>query len=123
MSAGVTADPRARVVFTTAPSEAQGALIARAIVERGLAACVTILSGARAIYVWNGEAHDDAEVVLMVKTHVAQLDAIDALLGEIHPYEVPELIALPITEGSASYLGWLAGAVSPSGSAGASSEG
>lgn len=94
------------VVFVTAP-EAVAPVLARAVVERGLAACVNLIPGVRSIYSWRGAVQDDAEVVMMMKTARDRFDALRAAIVSLHPYEVCEVIGLPIADGSAPYLDWI----------------
>jgi periplasmic divalent cation tolerance protein len=97
----------ARVVFTTAGDSAEAEKIARALVERRLAACVNILPQARSIYRWQGKVEDAAESLLIIKTTVAQFPAVRDTISDLHAYDVPECICLPITDGSPDYLKWL----------------
>jgi periplasmic divalent cation tolerance protein len=92
----------------TAPDLRTAERIARRLVEERLAACVQIVDRIRSIYRWQGQVHDEPEVLLIVKTAEALVPGIEALLRELHPYEVPELAAFPITSGSEAYLKWLA---------------
>lgn len=101
-------DERYLVVLCTAPTEEAGAELGRGLVERQLAACVNIVPGVRSIYSWQGEVKDDAEVQLLIKTRSARFEALAAWIRDHHPYDEPEIIALPIAEGSASYLAWIA---------------
>ncbi|RJQ21052.1 MAG: divalent-cation tolerance protein CutA [Nitrospiraceae bacterium] len=95
------------VVFITAPHEDLAASIARALVESRLAACANIIKGIRSIYAWQGKIEDDSEVLMIVKTRRELFDALSAKVKELHSYEVPEIIALPVTAGSEDYLKWL----------------
>jgi periplasmic divalent cation tolerance protein len=79
-------------------------VIARALVERRLAACVNLLPPVRSIYRWQGAVEEADETLLIVKTVPEQVEAMTALLREVHPYENFELVALPVTAGSAPYL-------------------
>jgi len=94
------------ILVTTPPGEA-GERIARDLVESGLAACVNRVPGIRSVYRWQGQVHDDAEDLLVIKTARERVDAVTARVREIHPYEVPEVLALPVEAGSASYLDWV----------------
>ncbi len=96
-----------RVVYVTAPDAEVAARLGRAVVEAGLAACVNLVPGLRSIYWWEGKVHDDAEVLLIVKTTAAQLDALRDHLVALHPYTVPEVIALPVVAGHEPYLEWV----------------
>lgn len=96
------------LVLCTAPNADVGAKLARGIVEASLAACVNVVPGLRSIYVWKGNVHDEPEVQLLIKTRRARYDALATWIEANHPYEVPEILALPIAAGSAAYLAWLA---------------
>ncbi|HEB76079.1 MAG TPA: divalent-cation tolerance protein CutA [Nitrospirae bacterium] len=96
------------VVFVTAPDEEEAARIARIVVEERLAACVNIVKGIRSVYRWKGKVEDEHEVLLVVKTGRHLFDALEKRVKELHSYSVPEVISIPITEGSAEYLEWLA---------------
>jgi periplasmic divalent cation tolerance protein len=95
------------LVTTTAGTRHDAERIATELVERRLAACVQIVGPIRSVYRWQGEVESAEEWLCLVKTEQAHLAAIDALLREIHPYEVPELVAMPIVGGSEAYLKWL----------------
>lgn len=95
------------LVLCTAPDADVGATLARGIVEAKLAACVNVVPGLRSFYAWRGEVHDEPEVQLLVKTRLARFEALRDWLKEHHPYEVPEIVALPIEAGSKEYLSWL----------------
>lgn len=96
------------VVFITAPEQGGVAeRLARALVERKLAACVNIVPTVRSIYRWQGRIEDEAEALLIVKTRRDKLDELGRALKDLHPYEVPECIALAIERGRASFLDWL----------------
>lgn len=96
------------VILCTAPDTEVGARLARGLVGAKLAACVNLVPGLRSFYRWQGEVHDDPEVQLLIKTRAERFDAVAAWIDEHHPYDVPELIALPITSGSGAYLSWMA---------------
>ncbi len=95
------------LVLCTAPSDEVGATLARGIVEAKLAACVNVVPGLRSFYVWKGAPCDEPEVQLLIKTRRARFDELSSWIDANHPYEVPEIVALPIEAGSASYLAWL----------------
>jgi len=101
------------VVLVTAPSAETAADLARALVEEGLAACGNVVPGLRSIYRWEGKVHDDAEALLLLKTERRLLEALKARLPALHPYQVPELLALPVEGGLAPYLEWIAASVRP----------
>lgn len=95
------------VVLTTVANVEEAAGLIRALVERRLVACGTMLPGARSIYRWEGKIADEHEVVILLKTRAAQLDSLEVAFGELHPYRVPELLALPVASGLGKYLGWI----------------
>lgn len=95
------------VIYITAPNEEEGAKIARTLVEDRLAACVNIIRPIRSIYRWQEKIEDDTEVLLIVKTQKRLFAALGNRVKELHSYTVPEIIALPIIEGSEDYLKWL----------------
>ena len=102
------------VVLVTAPDLAAGVRIGRCLVEEGLAACASLLPGVRSIYRWQGEIHDYPEVLLIVKTRASLVPALAARVRAIHPYELPEVLALPVAGGSEAYLDWVRGAAEAS---------
>ncbi len=104
---------RYAVVLTTAGTEELAARIARALVERRLAACVNVLPGARSIYRWRGSVSDDKEVLLVVKTAEDLLPAIGRAVRELHSYELPEIALLRIEGGDPAYLAWLEESLAP----------
>ena len=93
--------------LSTCPDAEAAAKIARALVEERLAACVNRLPGMLSTYRWQGEIHDDSEVLLVIKTTRERFGALRDRLMELHPGEVPELVALEIAEGLPAYLDWL----------------
>jgi periplasmic divalent cation tolerance protein len=95
------------VVFSACDSEEQAGLIARALVEQKLAACVNIVPGARSVYRWKGQIEDSSEWLLIIKSRRDLMDRLRAAVGKIHSYEVPELLAVPVVDGSDSYLAWV----------------
>lgn len=95
------------VVLCSAPDADVAARIARAIVEEGHAACVNVVPGVRSIYRWQGALQDDAEVLLVMKTRSDRLSALCERVRSMHPYELPELLALPVVGGAAAYLDWV----------------
>ncbi len=96
------------LVLVTCASVAEAKRIARAVVEQRLAACVNILPGAvTSIYRWKGKVESARERLLLIKTSRKRLAKLQATVEQLHSYEVPEFIALPIAAGSRGYLGWL----------------
>jgi len=102
-----------RVVLSTAPDAASASTLARALVEEGFAACVNLVPGVRSIYRWKDAVEDAEEVLLVVKTTAAAAPALAERLAALHPYEVPEVLALEPSAGSAPYLAWLTASVHP----------
>jgi periplasmic divalent cation tolerance protein len=101
------------IVFCTCESEDEALRIAEALVNGRLAACVNVLPGVHSIYRWKGEVERAREVLLLIKTTVERFPALRDRVGELHTYETPEIIALPVAGGSEKYLSWLEEQVSP----------
>lgn len=101
------------VVLVTAPDAETGAGIARVLVEERLAACVNVVAGLRSFYRWEGRIQEDAEVLLIVKTRVDRCEALAARVRTLHPYALPEVLALAATGGSDAYLAWVAAEARP----------
>ena len=101
----------ALVVLTTLATEAEARKLVRALVEARLVACGTLVTGARSIYRWEGDVTEESEVVVLLKTDATKWDALAAAIRERHPYDVPELLALPVQQGLSEYLSWLAAEV------------
>jgi periplasmic divalent cation tolerance protein len=97
----------ARVVLTTAGSHQEAQTIARALVERRLAACVNIVPQVESIYRWQGKVESATEWLLIIKTEIELFPQLRAAIQELHSYEVPECIMLEITDGSGPYLQWI----------------
>jgi periplasmic divalent cation tolerance protein len=95
------------VVYVTAGSADEAERIADALVEERLAACVNCVSGVRSIYHWEGKIERADEELLIIKSRRALFDRLKRRVAELHSYSVPEIIALPLVEGSESYLKWL----------------
>jgi len=96
------------VVYCSCPDQAIAERIAEAVVNERLAACVNLISGLTSIYRWEGQLQRDAELLLIIKTRSAVYPQLEARLRQLHPYQLPEIIALPIHTGSADYLNWIA---------------
>jgi len=105
------ADAGVRVVLVTAPDSDTAARIARRLVEERWIACANLVPGVRSIYRWEGRVEEDAEVLLVLKTRADRCEALAARVKALHPYEVPEVIALPVVAGSGAYLDWVVEAV------------
>jgi periplasmic divalent cation tolerance protein len=100
-------DATCQIVLTTCPDAASAERIARTLVEEELAACVNILPPMRSIYRWQGKIEDASEQLLVIKSATARFPAIRDRLRALHPYELPEIIAVPIVDGLPAYLAWL----------------
>lgn len=97
----------ATVVLVACPDEPTATSIARALVEEGLAACVNVSGEVRSIYRWRGSVEEAGERLLVIKARADRLEALAARIVALHPYEVPELLALPVARGLGPYLEWL----------------
>jgi len=96
-----------RVLFVTVPNAELAERIAGGLVERRFAACVNIIPGATSVYRWENKLHKDPELLLVIKTRAGAFNEVTQFIKEAHTAKVPEIISLPITEGSPSYLEWL----------------
>jgi periplasmic divalent cation tolerance protein len=95
------------VLLTTVANADEGVTLVRALLERRLIACGTLLPGARSLYRWEGKVADESEVVLLLNTRSAVVHAIERAFAELHPYKVPELLALSVTSGLDKYVEWI----------------
>lgn len=102
------------LVLTMFPDATQAREAARALVSEQLAACANILPGATSIYVWQGEQTESEETLVLFKTRRAAYAALEARLQTLHPYEVPEIVAVNLAAGLPAYLDWVAAGVRPS---------
>jgi periplasmic divalent cation tolerance protein len=100
------------VALSTVGNAADAQRIGRALVERRLAACVNVVPGVTSIYNWKGGISTDSELLLVIKTRREKLDEVRSALLELHPYQVPELVALAIEGGHDPYLEWIEDSVS-----------
>lgn len=96
-----------RIVLITAPNRESGRQIALRLVEEHLVACVNLLPGVTSFYRWEGTLNEDEEVLLICKTRRECFERLQAVVRAIHPYQVPEIIALPLTDGLEAYLRWI----------------
>jgi periplasmic divalent cation tolerance protein len=101
------ADSEIRIVLTTAACAEEADQLARALVEDRLAACATIIPGAQSVYRWKGKVETATEILLLLKTTQIHLACLETRLHELHSYETPEFLVLPIECGSRLYLDWL----------------
>lgn len=95
------------IVLCTCPDEASAEGIATALVEARLAACVNLLPQVRSIYRWEGRLEHSNEWLLLIKTGAKRYTALEQLIRELHPYELPEVIAVPVHTGLTDYLRWV----------------
>ena len=95
------------VVLVTTPTPERATEIARAVVGERLAACGNVVPALRSVYRWEGKVQEDEEALLVLKTTRARFDALRDRVLALHPYDVPEVIALPVVAGSAAYLDWI----------------
>lgn len=95
------------VALSTCPDEATARRIAEVLVGERLATCVNRVTGVASTYVWEGRLQDDAEILLIIKTTAARLAELASRLKVLHPYELPELVALPVAGGNEPYLQWV----------------
>jgi periplasmic divalent cation tolerance protein len=101
------------IVLTNAPDRAVASSIATVLVERKLAACVNMLAECTSIYRWQGEIESAVEVPLLIKTRSDIYDEVEATIRRLHPYELPEIIAIAIEHGSPAFLAWIGAQTSP----------
>ena len=95
------------IIFITAASENEGKSIAKHLVEKKLAACTNIIAGMRSLFFWDKQLCEENEVLLIVKSIQSKVGEIITNVKELHSYDVPEIIAIPIIDGSKDYLDWL----------------
>ncbi len=97
------------IILTTVPDEPAAANLVTALVEAGAVACGTMVPKVRSIYRWEGRLEDTTEVMVICKTTAELVEQAEAMVADLHPYEVPEFVALPAGRVSPSYLSWLQG--------------
>lgn len=95
------------IALSTCPNEESARVLAEALVTERVAACVNRVTGVRSTYFWDGRLQDDAEVLLIIKSDAERLPDLKERLKALHPYEVPELVVLPIVGGNEAYLDWV----------------
>jgi len=95
------------VVLTNLPDRAAALKLAQELVARRLAACVNVLADCTSVYRWKGSVENAAEVPVLIKTRAALYAEVEAAIGKLHPYELPEIIAVPISSGLDGYLHWI----------------
>ena len=101
------------VALSTCPDQATAQRIAAALVSERLATCVNRVTGIASTYFWDGRLQDDAEILLIIKTTAARQAELEARLKVLHPYELPELLVLPVVGGNERYLQWVRQGVGP----------
>jgi periplasmic divalent cation tolerance protein len=104
------------LVLTTLGSEEEALQLAHRMVERNLVACANVLPAGRSLYRWKDSYEDHPETLVLFKTRADAYAALEKAIQEVHPYEVPEVIAIPVERGSAAYLSWIDQSVKPEGS-------
>lgn len=97
----------ALVVLTTCPDQDGAQRLAAELVEARLAACVNVIGGVQSTYRWQGKVERDGEVLLLIKTTTLAMEAVEAVVRERSNYELPEVLAVPVKDGSRAYLDWL----------------
>ncbi len=110
------------IVLTTLPEPASAQALATALIADGLAACVNVLAPCTSVYRWQGKVETAAETPLLIKTTAAVYPALEAAIRARHPYELPEIVAVPVERGLPAYLAWVAASTAPSPPAPASSD-
>jgi periplasmic divalent cation tolerance protein len=101
------------IVFCTCP-ETVARELSTALVSSDLAACVNILPAVRSVYTWEGSVQEASEALLVIKTAAERYDALEEMILELHPYDVPEIVEIAVNRGSQAYLTWVTSAVTPS---------
>jgi periplasmic divalent cation tolerance protein len=102
------AEHEVRSVYMTYPDEASAARVAAALLEESLIACANIFPSGRSLYSWEGEVHDEPEVVAIAKTTAGRLEKLVRRVNELHPHDTPCVVALPAVGGDSRYLSWVA---------------
>jgi periplasmic divalent cation tolerance protein len=106
-------EPTALIVLVTTATDKEAATIASALVEREEAACVNIVPMVRSVYRWKDKVWNETEQLLVIKTTAAAFEDVKRTVKELHSYELPEILALPIAQGEPSVLSWIASSVRP----------
>jgi periplasmic divalent cation tolerance protein len=97
------------LVFTNAPDRTVAMRIAQALVDERLAACVNVLGDCTSVYRWEGAVETAQELPIIIKTRSARYDEVEAAIRRLHPYELPEIVAVPVVHGLRDYLDWVSG--------------
>ena len=101
-------DDEALIVLTNLPDREAAIALARALVQRRLAACVNVLGACASVYRWKGDIEEAAEVPVLIKTRASRYEELESAIRALHPYELPEVVAVPIVRGLPEYLDWVA---------------
>jgi periplasmic divalent cation tolerance protein len=97
------------IVLTNMPDRDAALKLARELVAKRLVACVNVLAGCTSVYRWKGEVEEAGEVPVLIKTRAGRYDEVEAEIRRLHPYELPEIVAVPVTRGLDEYLEWVNG--------------
>lgn len=103
------ADSDVLLVMSSLPDQAAAQQLARTLIERRLAACVSVLAPCTSVYRWKDKVEEAAEIPVLIKTTAGRYAELESALRTLHPYELPEIIAVPVTHGLPGYLDWVAG--------------
>jgi len=103
----MTPDTSSQILLCTCPDADTGSAIARTLVDEGLAACVNVVPGVTSVYRWQGATQSASECLLLVKGAGARYAQLERRIVALHPYELPEIVAVPIVQGLPGYLAWL----------------
>jgi periplasmic divalent cation tolerance protein len=109
----MSADSDVLLVLSSLPDQAAAQQLARTLIERRLAACVSVLAPCTSVYRWQGVVEESAEVPVLIKTTAGRYAELESALRALHPYELPEIIAVPVLRGLPAYLDWVAGETTP----------
>jgi periplasmic divalent cation tolerance protein len=101
-------DDEALIVLTNLPDREAAIALARALVQRRLAACVNVLGACASVYRWKGDIEETAEVPVLIKTRASRYEELESAIRALHPYELPEVVAVPVVRGLPEYLDWVA---------------
>jgi periplasmic divalent cation tolerance protein len=107
--AAIRPHPEYVIVLTTLPADHDAAAFARALVDERLAACVSVHAEMESVYRWKDRIEQERERQVVIKTRAARVEAVIGRVEQLHPYEVPELLVIPVLNGSEEYLGWVSG--------------
>lgn len=109
----MSADHEVLLVMSSLPDQAVAQQLARTLIERRLAACVSVLAPCKSVYRWRGTVECAEEVLVLIKTTAGCYAELESALRALHPHELPEIVAVPVTRGLPAYLDWVAGETTP----------